>query len=53
MRGTYVCPDVVVCNTPEFEEKQCDTLQSLTVLIEVLSDSAANYDRGTKFKHDR
>lgn len=52
--GLYTYPDVVVvCGTPEFEDKQRDTLRNPTVLIEVLSESTADYDRGTKFKHYR
>ncbi len=52
--GLYAYPDVViVCGTPEFEDKQFDTLRNPTVLIEVLSESTADYDRGTKFKHYR
>ena len=52
--GLYTYPDVViVCGKPEFEDKQFDTLRNPTVLIEVLSESTADYDRGTKFKHYR
>ena len=49
--GLYTYPDVVVvCDKPEFAD---DTLLNPTVLIEVLSDSTEQYDRGTKLKHYR
>ena len=52
--GLYTYPDVVaICNQPRFDDEQKDTLLNPTVIIEVLSDSTANYDRGEKFKHYR
>ncbi len=49
--GLYTYPDVVVvCEEAEFVD---DTLLNPTVLIEVLSDSTEQYDRGTKLKHYR
>lgn len=46
----YTYPDVVlVCDQPQFEDHQRDTLINPTVLIEVLSPSTELYDRGTKF----
>ena len=52
--GIYTYPDVVVvCGTPKFEDDQADTLRNPTVLIEVLSESTADFDRGSKFKHYR
>jgi Uma2 family endonuclease len=52
--GLYTYPDIVaLCDKPRFDDAQKDTLLNPTVLIEVLSDSTANYDRGTKFKHYR
>jgi Uma2 family endonuclease len=48
--GLYTYPDVVVvCDRPEFEDAQGDTLLNPTVIIEVLSDSTEKYDRGKKF----
>jgi len=48
----YTYPDIVAfCDKPRFDDKH--TLLNPTVIIEVLSDSTANYDRGTKFKHYR
>jgi len=52
--GLYTYPDIVaLCDKPRFDDAQKDTLLNPTVLIEILSDSTANYDRGTKFKHYR
>ena len=48
----YNYPDVsVVCGEPLFAEGKFDTLLNPSVIIEVLSDSTEDYDRGTKFKH--
>ncbi len=52
--GLYTYPDVVVvCTEPEFEDSELDTLLNPTVLIEVLSESTADYDRGKKFEQYR
>lgn len=52
--GLYTYPDVVVvCGEPRFEDSHVDTLLNPTVIIEVLSDSTAAYDRGEKFAHYR
>ncbi len=52
--GLYTYPDVVVvCGEPAFADDQKDTLLNPTVIIEVLSDSARDYDRGQKFHHYR
>jgi Uma2 family endonuclease len=53
--GLYTYPDVtVVCGEPQFDEDEVpDTLLNPTVLIEVLSPSTENYDRGKKFQHYR
>ncbi|MBZ0283022.1 MAG: Uma2 family endonuclease [Anaerolineae bacterium] len=46
----YAYPDIViVCGTPQFEDKELDTLLNPTVIIEVLSPSTEKYDRGEKF----
>jgi len=48
----YTYPDVsVVCAEPQFIDGEFDTLLNPTVIIEVLSDSTEDYDRGKKFKH--
>jgi Uma2 family endonuclease len=52
--GLYTYPDVtVVCGDPSFEDEQHDTLLNPTLLIEVLSKSTENYDRGKKLEHYR
>lgn len=50
--GLYTYPDVViVCGQPQFKDAGEDTLLNPTVIMEVLSDSTASYDRGEKFEH--
>jgi Uma2 family endonuclease len=52
--GLYTYPDiVVVCEEPELEDQVFDTLLNPTVIIEILSKSTENYDRGKKFEHYR
>ena len=52
--GLYTYPDVtVVCGEPQFEDAEVDTLLNPKVLVEVLSPSTADYDRGGKFTHYR
>lgn len=52
--GLYTYPDVVVvCDEPQFEDAELDTLLNPTLLCEVLSESTADYDRGRKFGHYR
>jgi len=52
--GLYTYPDVVaLCDEPQFDDDQKDTLLNPTVLIEVLSPSSEAYDRGGKFEHYR
>ena len=47
----YTYPDVIVVfGKEEYLDDELDTLLNPTVLIEVLSPSTENYDRGTKFK---
>lgn len=48
--ASYFYPDIaVVCDEPRFEDDAFDTLTNPQVIIEVLSDSTAGYDRGEKF----
>jgi Uma2 family endonuclease len=50
--GLYTYPDVVVvCGEPKFLDSKFDTLLNPVVLIEVLSPTTADYDRGKKFWH--
>jgi Uma2 family endonuclease len=45
----YYYPDVkVVCGQPSFEDNVLDTLLNPTLIVEVLSESTAQYDRTTK-----
>ena len=52
--GLYTYPDVVVvCEEPAFEDAEVDTLLNPTLLVEVLSKSTEDYDRGGKFEQYR
>jgi Uma2 family endonuclease len=52
--GLYTYPDlVIVCDPPEFEDTDVDTLINPRVVVEILSDSTEGYDRGAKFAHYR
>jgi Uma2 family endonuclease len=52
--GLYTYPDVVVvCGAPRFEDEQNDTLVNPKVIVEVLSKSTQDYDRGAKFEQYR
>ncbi|WP_428657453.1 Uma2 family endonuclease [Runella sp.] len=49
--GLYTYPDlVVVCGKPEFSDIQTNSLLNPVLIVEVLSQSTANYDRGEKFE---
>ena len=49
-RNSYSYPDIVgVCDEPEFEDAEVDTLLNPTLIIEVLSPSTERYDRTGKF----
>ena len=49
--GLYTYPDVtIVCGKEEYQDEEFDTLLNPTVIIEVLSPTTEEYDRGTKFK---
>ncbi|MEZ4658525.1 MAG: Uma2 family endonuclease [Caldilineaceae bacterium] len=50
----YTYPDVVaITNKPALEEDEFDVLVNPAVIVEVLSDSTSNYDRGEKFQNYR
>jgi Uma2 family endonuclease len=50
----YAYPDVVViCNQPKFLDDTLDTLLNPELIVEVLSESTRNYDRGDKFQQYR
>ncbi len=44
---------MVICDRPQFEDRQRDTLLNPTVIFEILSHSTEGYDRGEKFAHYR
>jgi Uma2 family endonuclease len=49
--GLYTYPDVmVVCGRPKFAPKRNDTITNPVVIVEVLSKSTQQYDRGKKFE---
>jgi Uma2 family endonuclease len=50
----YTYPDVmVVCGEPQFADDQKDTVLNPVLIVDVLSESTRNYDRGWKFQHYR
>lgn len=50
----FTYPDVVfVCGEPRFDDAELDTLINPTLIIEVLSKTTEDYDRGRKFAHYR
>ena len=52
--GLYSYPDVVVvCGEPKFIDDTFDTLTNPVLIVEVLSPSTKNYDRGEKFEQYR
>lgn len=52
--GLYTYPDVIVlCEEPRFSDDQEDTLRNPALIIEVLSESTKDYDRGDKFEQYR
>jgi len=52
--GLYTYPDVVVVGgQPRFEDEERDTLLNPTLIVEVLSPSTEDYDRGRRFAHYR
>lgn len=52
--GLYTYPDVVVvCGPRQLAEEDPDTLVNPALIVEVLSESTKNYDRGEKFRQYR
>jgi Uma2 family endonuclease len=50
LNSLYTYPDVmVVCGAKQFLDEKKDTLLNPELIIEVLSPSTVDYDRGTKF----
>ena len=53
-RGMISYPDlVVICGEPEYHDKHKDIVLNPAVIVEVLSESTAEFDRGTKFMRYR
>jgi len=53
-KGLFAYPDVVVvCGEPRFVDDKPDTLTNPTLIVEVLSKSTEDYDRGRKFAEYR
>jgi len=53
-RELFTYPDVMlICGEPEFYPGRDDTVTNPQVLVEVLSESTKNYDRGEKFEFYR
>ncbi|MGB9179602.1 MAG: Uma2 family endonuclease [Pyrinomonadaceae bacterium] len=47
----FFYPDVsVVCGEPQFHDKRTDVILNPTLIVEVLSESTAAFDRGDKFQ---
>jgi Uma2 family endonuclease len=54
LTGLYTYPDVIaLCDEPRFSDEQQDTLLNPALIIEVLSESTKDYDRGGKFEQYR
>ncbi|MCY4073645.1 MAG: Uma2 family endonuclease [Chloroflexi bacterium] len=52
--GSYAYPDLsIVCGQPAYEESNPQTLLNPTVIIEILSPSTEQHDRGRKLRHYR
>ncbi|MEK7727070.1 MAG: Uma2 family endonuclease [candidate division KSB1 bacterium] len=50
--GKYTYPDVMVaCGKRIFDDAEQDTLVNPVLIVEILSPSTENYDRGAKFDH--
>lgn len=50
----YAYPDVIlISGEASFEDSHCDTLLNPRAIVEVLSDSTEQFDRGKKFAHYR
>ena len=43
----------MICGEPRFDDSELDTLLNPTLIVEVLSKSTEDYDRGRKFAHYR
>ncbi|MBN2012958.1 Uma2 family endonuclease [candidate division KSB1 bacterium] len=49
-KDLFTYPDIlVICETPQFFPQRNDTITNPLIIMEVLSESTRNYDRGDKF----
>ena len=47
----YTYPDILVlCDEPDFVDDEFDTITNPSIIVEILSPSTSNYDRGAKFE---
>ncbi len=52
--NSYMYPDAtIVCEEPQLEDEQFDTLLNPVVIFEILSLSTKNFDKGEKFSYYR
>ncbi len=52
--GLHTYPDVlVICGSPDFSDDVKDMIRNPKLIVEVLSPSTEDYDRGRKFAHYR
>ena len=52
--GLYTYPDImVVCGEEKYLDEEFDTLLNPVLIVEILSPSTEDYDRGVKFRHYR
>jgi Uma2 family endonuclease len=52
--GLYTYPDItIVCGQHLFDDEHRDTISNPTVIIEILSPSTEQYDRGRKYQNYR
>lgn len=53
-KGLFAYPDlVIVCGERRYHDEHRDVLLNPTVIIEVLSETTKDYDRGEKFERNR
>jgi Uma2 family endonuclease len=52
--GFYTYPDIVItCGQVKLQDRHNDTIMDATAIVEILSPSTKNYDRGEKFRFYR
>jgi len=48
-----ICVPIFIGDAPQFSDQHRDTLTNPTLIVEVLSKSTTDYDRGEKFEQYR